>query len=130
MSGRSDDSGLILFFFIVVVGVIGFGIWKFSQALGVDVDTGAKILINAIIYIIACGGASFMLKDSIGFKNIALILFPFSIFCITPLLTYKAVSGVTAYSTFPWWGTGYGHLGIFAILALISFLIWYFTKDD
>ena len=135
MTNRSQDDSWIGILIFAVVGFIALGVWKFSQSIGVDFATGAEVLYKTIIYLIIFGGASYFLKDTIGIKNTSLALFPFSIFCITPALDFKAMSGIpefmsTTYVTIPWWGTNLGQFGIFIFLGVISLAIWYFTRDD
>lgn len=134
MSSRSQDDGWIIIL-VVLSGLLVLATWKFSKAIGVDINTGAEVLYKTIIYLVIFIAGPYLLRNIIGIKNTILILFPFSVFCITPILDFKAKSNIpdfitSTYASLPWWGTGWGQFLIFIILSGISAIIWYITRDN
>lgn len=134
MSSRSQDNSWILIPIIIFAVLVVAGVWKFSEVVGVDPQVGAEVIGKIIAYFMILGGTSYALRNTFDIKNIFLILFPFSLFCITPILDFKAHSGLPSFIqssvNLPWWGTGWGQAAIFLILSAISALIWYFTRDE
>lgn len=46
MSNTNDTAEIKLFFIAVAIAIIAFLVWRFSKALGVDMNTGGGILIS------------------------------------------------------------------------------------
>ncbi len=46
---RNHNSDAVLFIIIAIAAFIGFICWKFSQAMGLDIETGAKLFLGLIV---------------------------------------------------------------------------------
>ncbi|HCA5058626.1 TPA: hypothetical protein MW168_001196 [Acinetobacter baumannii] len=139
-SSNNDFTNIILPFFIIVLLVIGYGIYQFldwfSTLIGTDINTAGKILYSSIIYIVFCVGLLWVAikfldlpKNIIGWIVVAVFsILP--VFLVFPAINYKAAQIISSYGV-SWWLTWKGMALWIIGFAGIGYLIkTIFFNDD
>lgn len=139
-SSNNDFTNIILPFFIIVLLVMGYGIYQFldwfSTLIGTDINTAGKILYSSIVYIVFCIGILWALikvfdppKNIIGWVVVAeLSILP--VFLVFPAINYKATQ-IVSYYGISWWLTWKGMVLWVIGFAVIGYFIKYvFFNDD
>lgn len=139
-SSNNDFTNIILPFFIIVLLVIGYGIYQFldwfSKFIGTDINTAGKIIYSSIVYIVICVGLLWAAikvfdppKNIIGWIVVVLVTI-LPVFLIFPAINYKATQ-IVSYYGISWWLTWKGMIlwviGFAGIGYLIKFI---FFNDD
>jgi hypothetical protein len=134
---QDNVSDLVLFFAIAVTIFVAVGIWKFGQYAGVDFNTAGITLFRLVGLTVGFCGLLFLSKKYFDrVKEVLLFYPPLYVYAVAPILNYKATHLVPEFMIgsdsvqLPLWGTSLGQFGIFIILELVAFLIWYFTRDE
>ena len=137
MSSRDNGTDLAIVLAFVFLAIVAFCIWKFQQLAGIDFNTSGITLFRFVGLSVGFGGLLFLSKKYFDrVKEVLLFYPPLYIYVITPILNYKATHLVPEFMIgsdsvqLPLWGTSLGQFGLFIILELIVFLIWYFTPDE
>jgi len=115
----NNNSDLVMLIIVVVTGLILFICWKFSQALGIDLATGARLFFGLIL---TAGAAIALLKFNHLNAFWPFLLGVLWIFC-WPSLDYWAVESTSLFasnhlSETPWWAKWYTKVG--GLIALVG----------
>ncbi|HDR9202753.1 TPA: hypothetical protein QDB48_004108 [Burkholderia vietnamiensis] len=122
MSNRSDND-LAFLLIILIGGGIAFAVWKFSTACGLDIATGASVMMRLAIPI-ALGAAALKFcdyYDMFSFGNVWPVLLGLVWFAWWPALDYWAAHAEGSFSLYDesvtvWWNAWYTEFGVLAAL--------------
>ena len=135
MSSKDNGTDLAILLGAIFLGLVGFGIWRFSIAVGVDFNTSGITIFRFVGLTIGFVGLLYLSnKFFYRVKEVLLFYPPLFVYSLTPILNYKANHLVPEFmmnsSQLPWWGTSWGQFLVFLILELLMVAIWYFTRDE
>lgn len=120
MSGKSDDSVLMVFIIAIALGV-AYGIWKISQFLGVDFATAVRVVALSVGAVIAYGA---LLKfEVLHFGGSWHYLLAAEWASFWPALNYRAAEALPWDDAPAWYATWYGELGILAAIVVGGYFV-------
>jgi hypothetical protein len=122
MSNR-NDSDWVLWALVIAGLFLGLLVWKFSEALGLDIKSGASVLLRLIVTAALTGLCAWFGKDFefLHLKSVWPILTVLFWLCWWPALDCWASSEVPFSSMretydLPWWDEWYTKWGVVAFL--------------
>lgn len=137
MASRDDSGQAFLVVVVLCVGLLGLGIWKFSNALGIDMSAGISLFVGFITAVTLLGVGWWQQSSYGGFLSVRGVL-PLAIWFVwlgmgPALQQWGAIGPMFAGMTdetrpVEWWANGYTRWGV--SLLILGGGYWLFFRQE
>ncbi len=122
---RNEQDDAVMFGVVVVVAVIGFLLWTFSDLLGLDVATGTQLLLSLIVVAVVFIALTWWL-NIFEAADVAPAALAGVWFCCWPAMTYWAAALVPPFARSGadptvWWNAWYTKWGVLAAILAVGY---------